>query len=193
MMFPLAPPRISAITGSNPANVAQHWPLIERALDSLGQLSTRAGIAAIATIRVECPPFKPIHELGDRDYFVKHYWQNERVRKELGNLSEDDAVRFAGRGFIQITGRNNYKHYGYELGIDLLADPDFALEPNTSAAIFAVYFKERNLKAHADAADWTRVRELVNGGHNQLAQFISYANHLESAINAQHIGAFAGM
>lgn len=45
-------------------------------------------------------------------------------RSDLGNSQPGDGVRFKGRGYVQITGRTNYKKYSDILGRDLIGNPD---------------------------------------------------------------------
>jgi YD repeat-containing protein len=56
-------------------------------------------------------------------------------RADLGNSEEGDGARFKGRGFVQITGRKNYKLYSDLLGIDLVGNPDLAADMTNSAKI----------------------------------------------------------
>jgi predicted chitinase len=46
----------------------------------------------------------------------------------LGNTQSGDGYKFRGRGFNQITGRGNYKRYGYESNPDSLNSPDGAAD-----------------------------------------------------------------
>ncbi len=56
-------------------------------------------------------------------------------RDDLGNSEDGDGPRFKGRGFVQITGRKNYKKYSDFLGIDLVGNPDLAADTTNSAKI----------------------------------------------------------
>lgn len=60
----------------------------------------------------------------------------------MGNLP-DEGFKFRGRGFIQLTGRENYERMGEELGIDLVNNPDLALDPEIAKAIAVVYLARR--------------------------------------------------
>lgn len=151
-----------------PEGVRQSWPPIARCLDSVGILTRNVAIAALATVRVECPPFLPIKEYGGERYFTQHY----EGRADLGNTEPGDGRKYFGRGFIQITGRANYKHYGDLLGVNLVDHPDQALELNTAAAILALFFKDRGVSIAADHQDWPHVRRIVNGGKNGLDLFL---------------------
>jgi len=81
---------------------------------------------------------QPIKEHGGERYFHRMYDINgdrPHVARALGNTQPGDGARFAGRGFVQITGRNNYERAGKLLGIDLVGNPDLALELRYAAPI----------------------------------------------------------
>ena len=180
----LTPEQIANCLGGVPANrVATQWPLVEAALAAKlgGMLTDRVRIAALATIRVECPPFLPVNEVGDDAYFVKMYWTDQNVAKALGNEYESDAVLFHGRGLIQITGRWNYQHFGALVHQDLITNPGLALDQKIAAQIFAEYFVSRGCAVAANEELWTLVRRHVNGGLNGLQPFIMYVVNLALA------------
>lgn len=160
------------------ADVAANWPAVETCLEALGVYTRNTAIAALATIAVETAyTFRPIHELGGADY-LNHLYD---TRVDLGNTPglDGDGARYCGRGYVQITGQANYLRYGRMLGIDLVADPDRALEPNVAASIFAAYFHDHRVNVAADAGDWVKVRRLINGGTNGLQQFTLRVKRLE--------------
>jgi hypothetical protein len=158
--------RVAHVTRCPEANIVANWPAIRGAMLNRGVLTNPCAIAAIGTIAVETAyKFMPIREMGGEAYLkAKKYWP------------------FYGRGFAQITWENNYRHYGELLGIDLVSEPDRALQPNVAADLFALFFQERHVRAAADARNWTHVRELWNGGHNALPEFLQIVNKLEEVI-----------
>jgi predicted chitinase len=180
-LFPLSVVKIAAIVGSDYAHVQEVWPLLESALQKHTQYSNQVALAAIATVRVECPPFYPVHEYGTASYFQWHY----EGRGDLGNLEPGDGVKFAGRGLIQLTGRKNYLKYGARIGVDLMANPDAALVPANAVQIFALFFKDHGCDVAANASDWIKVRKLVNGGKNGLGLFLDKV-HAEDAALGDH-------
>lgn len=181
MKFPLAPSIISAILGPyGPAeNVAANWPLVEAALDKRAIYTPLTAVAAISTVSIETGTFSPIKERGGPTYLTNLY----ENRKDLGNTTPGDGVKFRGRGFIQITGRWDYTHFGSEIGRDLVNDPDAALDPAVAADILALYFHERQIPQFADQQNWEMVRRRVNGGLTGWPRFIDAVTKLVSALN----------
>lgn len=181
MDFKITNERIAELTGCPAVNVVNNWPLLKAALDKhlIGSVDTC--VAAIATIRVECPGFKPIHEFGSERYFTEHY----ENRSDLGNIHPGDGARYCGRGYIQLTGRKNYSVYGHLLGIDLEGQPDLALQPAAASEIFSLYFRNKGCNLAADNKDWTKVRKLVNGGTNGLDLFLKTVNSLVIELGTQ--------
>jgi hypothetical protein len=187
----LDPPTIAQILGAPLANVEANWPLIQGALIAAGIGGPLVQVAALATLGVEADKpglenpgdFTPCRELSPkgqdrRAYFIERYWNNPTTRHALGNLKPDDAAAYYGRGFIQLTGRDNYQVFGDLLGVDLLSQPDLALDPATSARIFAEYFRRRRVAEAAEARDWFRVRLRVNGGSNGWGRFSQLVQQL---------------
>ncbi len=77
---------------------------------------------------------------------------------------------YYGRGYVQLTWRENYRRLGDLLGVDLVADPDRALEPRLAAAILFEgmtrgLFTGRALGEFftASRCDWRGARRIVNG------------------------------
>lgn len=150
------------------ASVNEHLPRIYAALDEVGIGDRATAVAALATIGVETAHrFEPIHEFRNADGSIPSYWH-----------SYDGGAEFHGRGFIQITHRSNYAQYGEQLGIDLVANPDLALDPDIAARILARFFRDHNISGLAAAGDWHGVRQAVNGGDNGWPEFNRYVQML---------------
>ncbi len=86
-----------------------------------------------------------------------------------GDEASGDGWRYRGRGFIQLTGRANYRSIGGRLGLDLENDPDVvASNPVIALQVAANYWDSRNLNEVADTDDIFEVTRLINGGHNGI-------------------------
>lgn len=83
----------------------------------------------------------------------------------LGNGPEasGDGWRFRGSGYLQITGRANYRTLGRLVGLDLVADPDLARVPETAARVAFEYWDALDLSALADSWRITEITRKVNG------------------------------
>lgn len=82
-------------------------------------------------------------------FFSWAYGPTKRGKGFLGNLTDEDGGKYYGRGFIQLTGRGNYKRYNdlakaAGLDIDILNNPDsLDNDINVSAMVAALYIKDR--------------------------------------------------
>lgn len=162
---------IASALGANTENVGAYWPLLARQMKAAGMLDKPTAIAVLATVRVEATSrFAPIPEYASG-------WAYEG-RADLGNTEPGDGPRYKGRGFVQITGRANYRTYGRLIGADLEADPDLALSPDIAARILVAYFAARDIPSMARRDDWLAVRRAVNGGLNGWVPFIGAVEQL---------------
>lgn len=61
---------------------------------------------------------------------------NEVYNGRMGNREgSDDGWTYRGRGYVQITGRDNYRRAGTSLAVDLEGAPDRALEPTIAMLV----------------------------------------------------------
>jgi predicted chitinase len=174
------PDQLAALLGCKAANVRRYWPPLHSALTEQGLADEASTIAAIATVATEVPDFAPINEYGGPAYFKKMY----EGRKDLGNNRPGDGVRYHGRGFIQLTGRANYRGYGQKLGVPLEQNPDLALDPSVAARVLATYMRDHGIGALAARGDWQGVRRAVNGGLNGWNRFSTCVQRLQQAAGA---------
>lgn len=89
-----------------------------------------------------------------------------------GNEASGDGYKFRGRGYIQLTGKDNYKLFDATVGEDIIANPDLVATKYALASA-AFFFKKNGLWAICDrgaSADVvTAVTKRVNGGTIGLA------------------------
>lgn len=98
----------------------------------------------------------------------------------MGNKDPGDGWKFRGRGFIQLTGRDNYQRYGDAAGLDLIADPDIIVRDLTkSIQVAAAFWQWNRLNLYADENDARKVSRGVNRG-NPLSSRM--ANHEDLRI-----------
>ena len=97
-------------------------------------------------------------------------------RMDNGNEASGDGWRYRGRGYLQLTGKANYRIYGELLGLDLLGNPDLAARPEHCWTIAAQYVARtrrsgKTLLEWADGpdADVYMVTRGINGGTHGLA------------------------
>lgn len=120
------------------------------------------------------------HSLSEAQNFHR---QPEKIANRvysdrMGNGSEGsgDGWRYRGRGYLQLTGRSNYRLYGDLLGVSLESDPDLAAEPHLCWLIAATYCARRKrsgqtLLQWADGPDpdVIMVTKGINGGTHGLS------------------------
>ena len=85
----------------------------------------------------------------------------------MGNESPEDAAKFIGRGLIQVTGREAYKHCGEALGVDLIATPHLLEEPRYAVLSAGWFWNKKGLNALADEGtsnSFQIMTQRINGG-----------------------------
>lgn len=158
----------------------------------------------LATVKTETGNFTPITE----KYWVKGATQDQaRIHFDNkyngidGNIpGTDDGYTYRGHGFVQLTGRANYQNMGNILGVDLIDNPDLALDPNIAAQI-ADYgmlngsFTGKKLSDYINdtTVDFYNARRIINGynyntkeldqGKETKATAIKYQQILEQLAN----------
>ena len=103
----------------------------------------------------------------------------------LGNTEPGDGFKYRGRGFIQITGRDNYKKYSGLIGHDILNNPELSLRYEVSALIAAAFWKENRCNQLADEGEIAMVKAItlkVNGGLHGLAERGQYFLKAQEAL-----------
>jgi putative chitinase len=99
-----------------------------------------------------------------------------------GNEASGDGWRYRGRGFIQITGKDNYGSLSKATGVDYVANPDLLLT-EADAMISALWYWDR-IKAN-QLADEGNIREItrrINGGFNGMSDRINKLKKWKSLL-----------
>lgn len=96
---------------------------------------------------------------------VEAFWLSEAWRK--ANLR---YYPWHGRGYVQLTWEHNYKKASDLLGVDLIADPDKALDPDIAAKVLVIgsrdgWFTGRKLSDYITLrkSDFAGARRIING------------------------------
>ena len=178
-----APAQKAAAQQTQQAAPAQALDATEKYLASV---ASQAGIKGtelaqfLAQVKHESWDFTKMDEKGSAKYF-KHKYDPQfapKTAKIIGNTKVGDGERYHGRGYIQLTGRDNYRMAGEALGIDLLNKPQLAADPATAAKI-AVWFWQARTKNIADFSDTKSVTHKINPALRGLADrqenFAEYA------------------
>jgi len=103
-----------------------------------------------------------------------------------GNQASGEGYKFRGRGFIQLTGKDNYSAFDKVVEDDIIANPDLVATkyPLLSAAWF---FHKNGLHKIADEgatdAVVTKVTKRVNGGIIGLPDRIKHFNEYNNLLN----------
>lgn len=85
-----------------------------------------------------------------------------------GNEQSGDGWKYRGRGFLQITGKDNYLVLSKDTRIDFLNNPDLLLQ-EANAMISALWFWQKNdLNSYADTGDIIGLTRRINGGLNGI-------------------------
>jgi SH3 domain-containing protein/glycosyl hydrolase family 19 (putative chitinase) len=146
------------------------------------QLGDRAMVLmSISTIRAETEGFVPIDEFkssGNTQPFpngpaFNRYEPGTPKGIRLGNTVPGDGARFKGRGYIQLTGRDNYARIGQQIGANLLGNPPLANDPSLAGLILAQFLKNKEsaIRTALASGNLLEARRLVNGGSHGFDRF----------------------
>ena len=184
--------KLEALSTKIPANVMEEIPLIieKFGIDSplrlshfLSQCAHESGNFKFVKenlnysadgLRKIFPKYFPTIEAANKYARQPEKIANKVYGSRMGNGDEasGDGFKFRGRGYIQLTGKDNYAAFDKFVDDDIMADPDLVATkyPLTSAAFF---FHKNKLwdvcdKGHGDDIVLA-VTKRVNGGTHGLA------------------------
>jgi len=93
-----------------------------------------------------------------------------------GNYESGEGWKYRGRGFIQITGKENYFRLANDTDLDCLKNPDLLLE-EVNAMVSALWFWNlKGLNSLADKDDIISITKRINGGNTGLSHRIELLN-----------------
>ncbi len=111
---------------------------------------------------------------------------NRVYADRLGNGDEasGDGWRYRGRGFIQLTGKDNYREAGKSLHLDLVGQPELVEGLEIGARVAAWYWTNRNLNPYADRGQFDTITKRINGGLNGLLDRRAYYKRAKEVLGA---------
>lgn len=146
---------------------------------------------------------QPIKEYGSHSYFMRRYdptGTNPKLAKQLGNTTPGDGAAYAGRGYVQLTGRANYEKAGRILGVDMIGTPDVAMRPDIAARVMRQgmdngWFTGKAFRHYlpdtgpANVDQFAAARRIINGVDKARA-IAAHAMQFQSALMAAGWGTF---
>tara|TARA_B100000780_G_scaffold158863_1_gene111065 strand:- start:7397 stop:7894 length:498 start_codon:yes stop_codon:yes gene_type:complete len=102
----------------------------------------------------------------------------------MGNKTESEAALFTGRGFLQLTGKNNYRAFASDMRLpEIMTNPD-AVATDYAFETAQWFFNKNGLFKIADLGvnDETikRITRRVNGGYHGLEDRTEQTNKIHS-------------
>ncbi|ANL33430.1 glycoside hydrolase family 19 protein [Rhizobium phaseoli] len=101
---------------------------------------------------------------------------------------DEDGCCWLGRGLVQLTHKRNYEAMSALTGIDLVADPDRAMEMDAAVTILIEGMLQGSFTGHkladhlnATTEDWVNARRIVNGT-DRAEKLAGYAKAFHAAM-----------
>lgn len=107
---------------------------------------------------------------------------NRVYGNRLGN-SAIEGYKFRGRGYIQLTGKTNYKALSNFTGVDFIQHPEWLLQENFALLSACWFWKGHKCNDYADVDNVQIVRKKVNGGLNGLNEFKTFLKLFKEKLN----------
>lgn len=128
------------------------------------------GVSQIPVKRMQRPEIQATAEQARRQALQGHpqHLAELMYGGRLGNDQPGDGYRYRGRGYIQLTGKDNYRQAGAALGLDLIDHPELAAEPENVERIAIWYWQARVRPAHRQ--DVRKATRDINGAETGLAE-----------------------
>jgi predicted chitinase len=172
---------IEAVPATLRNNAKQAIPAILAACERAG-VTDRAQIAYILATAQHESNFKPIREIWGPNQVPeqKRYdapgnrLGNAVNRDPNANYTNGEGYLYRGRGYVQVTGHDNYMNWSNRLGVDLVGSPDTALKSNNAARILVEgmrdgAFRNQSLDTYINGSkrDFENARGIINGDKNK--------------------------
>lgn len=166
-----AAPILAAAVGLSAARAAEILPAVSDGLKASQCTNVNRIAMWLAQVGHESAGFNATEEYASGAAY--------EGRADLGNTQPGDGVRFKGRSWIQITGRNNYGLFSqWAFRQRLVTTPTYFVDHSTEladlkwAGIGAAWYwtvARTDINALSDRQDLETVTRRINGGTNGLA------------------------
>lgn len=197
---------LSKLQSKIPATV---FPHLQKAFDTF-QINTPLRAAHfLAQVMHESANFKFLTENlnysadGLKKIFPKYFPDNlaegyarnpEKIANKVyasrmgnGDETSGEGFKFRGRGYIQLTGKNNYTAFGKSINEDLVANPDKVATPEYGVLSAAWFWNSNKLNEIADKGATreviTQITKRVNGGTIGLDDRIHHFDELYKLLS----------
>jgi predicted chitinase len=153
-----------SVTGS------PHEIILKKAAERAGIKGSEL-VAFLSQCAHETMDFKHLKEIGGSLDFKKYdirFAPNKA--RALGNTKPGDGAKYKGRGYIQLTGKYNYKKAGDALGLPLEAKPELVERPDIAAKVAVWYWQNRVSSKVSDFKNVKDVTKPINPGMKHLDQ-----------------------
>lgn len=180
----MTPADFSQATGATLPRVTEHMHHIEHAM-AVFDINTPARQAAfLSQIGHESGGLKWIRELWGPTDTQRRY----EMRADLGNNQPGDGFVYRGRGWIQLTGRDNYRRAYERLKARFPDCPNFEVEPEAvatarwAALTAAEFWFNAGLNQLADQGRYETITKRINGGLNGYADRLARYEDAKQAL-----------
>jgi predicted chitinase len=147
-----------------------HEVVLKKAAERAG-IKGQELVAFLSQAAHETLDFKHMKEIGGSLDFRKYDPKYApKKAKALGNTIPGDGAKYKGRGYIQLTGKYNYKRAGEALGLDLVNKPELVEKPEVAAKVAVWYWQNRVANKVDNFKDTKAVTKKINPGLKHLDQ-----------------------
>ena len=172
--------------------ISKHLPFLKVAMKEFHLSSPELIAATLAIIKTETTGFVPISEamssFNTQNTPFDRYEPGTSSAASLGNKEPGDGPKFKGRGFVQITGRNNYAKMDELLGLGsrLIESPDDMNDPDVAARVLCAFVatKQAQISTASQSGDMASMRRAITGGTHGVAEFTQAYVTIMSSLSA---------
>lgn len=169
---PVTPPKATEKELSKSVTGNPHEVFLKKAAERAG-IQGQELIAFLSQCAHETMDFKHMKEIGGSLDFRKYDPKYApKKAKALGNKQVGDGAKFKGRGYIQLTGRDNYTRASQQIFGDdrLVKNPELVEKPEVAAKVAVWYWNSRVASKVDNFKNTADVTKTINPGMKHLDQ-----------------------